>query len=306
MELYQIRAFVAVAELGHLTRASERLHVSQPALSGQIKALESRLDLKLFERAPSGMLLTAAGKNLLPRAIEALAAADAFRHAAARLSGKVAGALRVGTVSDPESGRLGRVLAEAMRKHPGLELVVAHQVSGEALEGVREGRLDASYYFGERPEDGIAALELRKLPYCIAVPAAWSHHVANDEWSTIASLPWILTPQISTYHTLVSELFARRGLPLPSRFVEADDESVISNLVSSGVGVSLMREETARELEATGRVKIWGATRVVSTLWFIALESRRDDPLIKATFDLVRSSWLPDAVAPDRLLAVNA
>ena len=78
MELYQIRAFVAVAELGHLTRASERLHVSQPALSGQIKALESRLDLKLFERAPSGMLLTAAGKNLLPRAIEALAAADAF------------------------------------------------------------------------------------------------------------------------------------------------------------------------------------------------------------------------------------
>ena len=91
MELYQIRAFVAVAELGHLTRAAERLHVSQPALSGQIKALESILELKLFERAPSGMVLTAAGRQLLPLALEALASADEFRHAATRLSGQVAG-----------------------------------------------------------------------------------------------------------------------------------------------------------------------------------------------------------------------
>ncbi len=305
MELYQIRAFVAVAELGHLTRAAERLHVSQPALSGQIKALESRLDLKLFERAPNGMVLTAAGKQLLPLALEALAAADGFRHAAARLSGQIAGALRVGTVSDPESVRLGRVLAQAMRRHPGLELVVSRQVSGEALEGVREGRLDASYYFGEAPGEGIAALALREIVYCIAVPAAWAREVADGAWSTLAALPWVLTPHISTYYLLVRDLFARHGLPMPSRFVEADDESVINNLVGSGVGVSLMREEAARELEAAGRATIWGDTRVASTLWFIALESRRDDPLIKATFDLVRDSWLPDAVAPARRIAAN-
>jgi DNA-binding transcriptional LysR family regulator len=291
MELYQIRAFVAVAESGHLTRAAERLHVSQPALSGQIKALESRLDLKLFERAPGGMVLTNAGKQLLPRALEALAAADEFRHAASRLSGQVAGTLRVGTVSDPASVRLGRVLATAMRVHPRLELMVSHQVSGEALGGVREGRLDASYYFGDRPADDITALELRKIVYRIAVPAAWSHHRNGDEWSTLASVPWVLTPQISTYHMLVTELFARHGLPLPSRFVEADDESVIRNLVASGVGASLLREEAAVELERAGSAKIWGDTSVASTLWFIALAARRDDPLIKATFDLVRDSW---------------
>ena len=73
MELYQLRSFSMVAKLGQLTKAAERLHVSQPALSGQIKALESLLELKLFERAPSGMVLTAAGKQLLPRALEALA-----------------------------------------------------------------------------------------------------------------------------------------------------------------------------------------------------------------------------------------
>ena len=300
MELYQIRAFVAVAELGHLTRAAERLHVSQPALSGQIKALESQLELKLFERAPSGMVLTAAGRQLLPRALEALAAADEFRHAATRLSGQVSGTLRVGTVSDPKSVRLGRVLAAALRVHPRLELAVSHQVSGEALESVRQGRLDASYYFGDRPADDIAALELAKIAYRIAVPATWSHHLTDTEWSTIASVPWVLTPRISTYHALLTTLFAQHGLPLPARFVEADDETVITNLVASGVGASLLREESALELERAGTAKIWGGTRVVSTLWFIALAARRDDPLIKATFDLVSDSWQSEA-ANDRL-----
>jgi len=300
MELYQIRAFVAVAELGHLTRAAERLHVSQPALSGQIKALESRLDLKLFEREPSGMVLTAAGRQLLPKALEALAAADEFRHAATRLSGHVAGTLRVGTVIDPESIRLGRVLASALRRHPGLELVVSHQVSGEALQAVREGRLDASYFFGDRPAEDIAALELRRIVYRIAVPAAWAAHVPDDNWSAMAAVPWVLTPQISSYHALVTRMFAEHGLPRPGRFVEADDESVITNLVVSGVGASLLREEAALELQRAGSVKIWHGARVASTLWFIALEARRGDPLIEATFDLVRDSWEAEATADHR------
>jgi DNA-binding transcriptional LysR family regulator len=58
MEFYQLRSFVAVAEAGHLTRAAEKLHVSQPAVSAQIKALEDELELALFERTSSGMVLT--------------------------------------------------------------------------------------------------------------------------------------------------------------------------------------------------------------------------------------------------------
>lgn len=291
MELYQLRAFATVAELGHLTRAAERLHISQPALSGQIKALESRLDLKLFDRAPNGMVLTHAGRQLLPRARAALAAADEFRQAAMRMSGEVAGVLRVGTVSDPESVRLGRLLAAALREHPRLELAVSHQVSGEALERVREGRLDASFFFGDRPEPDIAAVELRRIAYRVATPAAWSHHLPSGDWAALAAVPWVLTPRISTYHSLLTRLFESNGLALPARFVEADDESVITNLVVSGVGASLLREEVAQALERQGALHIWGTTRVISTLWFIAQAARRQDPLIAATFDLVRSAW---------------
>ena len=68
MELYQLRSFVAVAEAGHLTRAADRLHISQPAVSAQIKALEEELEVELFQRRSSGMALTAAGKRLLGEA----------------------------------------------------------------------------------------------------------------------------------------------------------------------------------------------------------------------------------------------
>ena len=96
MELYQLRSFVAVAEAGHLTRAAEKLHVSQPAVSAQIKALEDELDLALFERTPSGMVLTAAGERLLADAEKVLAAAQAMRTEAKALKGEVAGKVREG------------------------------------------------------------------------------------------------------------------------------------------------------------------------------------------------------------------
>jgi len=78
MDFNRLRSFVVVAETGHLTRAAEKLHISQPALSAQIRALEDELDLTLFERTSTGMTLTAAGKRLLAGADKILAEAQAF------------------------------------------------------------------------------------------------------------------------------------------------------------------------------------------------------------------------------------
>ena len=101
MELYQLRSFAMVAELGHLTRAAERLHVSQPALSAQIKGLEDELDVALFERSAAGMTLTKAGRDLLPAALDVLAAEQRLRGRAAEMHGARRGKLRLGTVADP-------------------------------------------------------------------------------------------------------------------------------------------------------------------------------------------------------------
>src|SRR4051812_17094245 len=101
MEIYQLKAFAAVAELGHLTRAADKLHVSQPAVSGQIRALEEELEVDLFERGPAGMTLTGAGRRLLPFAEEIIRTSIEMRATAESYRGRLQGSVRLATVSDP-------------------------------------------------------------------------------------------------------------------------------------------------------------------------------------------------------------
>ena len=291
MELYQLRTFVVVAEEGHLTRAAGRMHVSQPAVSGQIKALEQEFDVRLFERSASGMALTVAGRELLAHAQRVLAAADELKRTARQLTGEVAGVLRIGTVSNPAAIRLGDLLAATIERHPKLELELQHEVSGAALEGVREGRLDASFYFGDEPGRGVFALKLREPVYCVAAPAAWADRIAKADWADIATMPWILAPAISTHSRLVIRLFEEHGIEPPQSRIEADTESLIETLVVSGVGVSLLREELAKEHAAAGEICIWDKARLRTTLWFVCAAGREEDPRLKALIGLLRETW---------------
>ena len=298
MELYQLRTFAAVAEERHLTRAAERLHLSQPAVSGQIKALENEFEVRLFDRVSKGMELTTAGRELLAQANKVIVAADALKQAARNLKGEITGTLRIGTVSDPHTNRVGELLSCALRRHPGLELELHHEMSGIALENVREGKLDASFYFGDEPGPGFTALPLREVVYRVTAPAQWAHRVQAADWSEIAELPWVMTPGLSTHNRLVTKLLADHGIDLPQHRAEADDERVIVDLVRSGVGVSLMREDVASASEAAGEICVWDKARLTTTLWFVSLAERQDDPLIKALLELVRESWQEANASP--------
>jgi DNA-binding transcriptional LysR family regulator len=264
--------------------------VSQPAITAQIKALEDEVGLALFERTPSGMLLTVAGERLLAHAEKVLAATQAFKNEAKALSGEVAGTVSVGTVSDPEFIRLGEFLNKMVERFPLIQLELQQQVSGTALERVRERSLDASFYFGELGNPNVAGLRLRDIMYCVAAPSAWKDRVANADWTQIATQPWILTPSVSTHNQLVHELFREQGAE-PPKVVEADQESVINSLIVSGVGLSLMREDQARAAEAAGEVVIWGKSRLATKLWFIYSAERAGDPVIGALVEVIRSIW---------------
>jgi DNA-binding transcriptional LysR family regulator len=290
MELYQLRSFVAVAEAGHLTRASEKLHISQPAVSAQIKALEDELELALFERTSSGMVLTPAGERLLADAEKVLAAAQVLRNEAKALKGEVAGKVRVGTMSDPGFIRVGEFLSTTVERFPLLQVELHHEITGAAFAKVRDGELDASFYYGEIEHQSVEGLRLRGGTYRVAAPAAWSGRVVDADWSQIALQPWIITPAISTHHKLVRALFDKHGIE-PTKVVEADQESVIANLVVSGVGLSLIREELALEKEAAGEVCLWRDVRLETTLWFIYLLARKDDPVIRALLGVLRDTW---------------
>lgn len=290
MELYQLRAFAAVADSGQLTRAAERLHLSQPALSAQIKALEEALEVRLFERTPNGMQTTRAGRELLVHAEKVLAAAEALRQAARAVRGEAAGRLRIGTLSDPQSIRLGDVLGRAVERFPLLELELHHEITGAALEAVRDGSLDASFYYGDITAPQVSGLALRALVYRVAAPAEWKDRILDAGWRELAALPWIVTPEISTHHRLLRTLFSEHGVA-PAKVIEADNESVISNLVASGLGVSLMREDLALAREHAGEVLIWRKALVRTTLWFIYRTERESDPLVAALLNVVAETW---------------
>ena len=305
MELYQLRTFATVAAERHLTRAAERLHLSQPAVSGHLKALEGELGVRLFDRAPTGMELTTVGGELLEHARRVLSAADDVKRAAQRMQGEIAGMLRVGTVADPESNRLGELLALARDTHPRLKLELHHAMSGAALAGVQGGELDASFFFGDAAGAELFALPLRRLIYRVAAPAAWADRVDDAQWDEISRLPWIGTPNISTHTRLVSDLFAQRSLPPPSASVQADDEKVITNLVVSGLGVALVRDDIARKLERAGDVVIWTRAAIDTQLWFVCSAGRVDEPIIAALLDIVRETWKLDAASTEKALVAT-
>jgi len=305
MELYQLRTFAAVAEESHLTRAAERLHLSQPAVSGHVKALESELGVRLFERTSTGMALTTAGSELLEHARRVLSAADDVKRAAQQMQGDVAGILRVGTVADPEANRLGELLALARDTHPRLKLELHQAMSGAALAGVQSGELDASFFFGDAGPE-FFALPLRRLIYRVAAPAAWADRIDGAQWAEISRLPWIGTPNISTHTRLVADLFAQRSLPPPSASVQADDESVLTNLVVSGLGVALIRDDVARRLERAGEVVIWTRAAIDTALWFVCSAARANEPVIAALLDVVRKAWKLGVPADEMRIATPA
>lgn len=303
MELYQLRTFVVVAETGHLTRASERLHLSQPAVSAQVKALEDELDVALFERSSNGTALTAAGRTLLPEAERVIGAAQALISAARALKGEIVGRLRVGTTADPEFIRVADFLALAVRRFPRLDIELQQEVSGAAFEKVVAGALDAGFYHGDLSHPMVGSRVLREIAYRIAAPAAWRGAIEAADGPDIASLPWIMAPPISTNHVLATEWFRARGL-VPAKRVEADSPQVISSLVVGGLGVALLREDLAVAAAAAGEICLWRDERLATRLQFIYRVEREGDPMLKGVLDVLAEIWpasLPEAAVPASL-----
>ena len=292
MELYQLRSFAEIADTGQLTRAAEKLHVSQPALSAQLKALEEELDFALFDRTPNGMVLTTAGRRLLADAEKVLAAAHRMQLHAKSLKGATIGKARIGTLSDPQFIRVGEFMNLATTRYPMIDIELHQGVTGEVLQRVRDGELDAAFYYGELLYPSVDGIKLRDIVYRVAAPASLCEELKAAGWSEIAKHPWIIPPPISTHHRLVHTLLAEHGVE-PSRVVEVDQETVVASLVVSGVGIALIREDVALQFQDAGAVCIWDGVRITSQMWFIHLKERASDPIISALLEVEKEVWNP-------------
>jgi DNA-binding transcriptional LysR family regulator len=291
-----LRAFVTVAQLGSVSRAAEALHLTQPAISHQIKRLAEDTGVTLFHRTPRGLEITAEGAAIVTKAEAVLAAMADFQRSARQQGGRISGRLRIGTVVDPEFIRLGRLLGQLRTSYPGIATELAQGVSGDVVARLRRGQIDAGYHLtvpGAGLDAGQEALHtvlLADVTYRIIAPAGWDTLVDTGDWAALAALPWIGTPDASVHSRLLAGILAREDCT-QNIVAMVDQEASMLEMVRAGVGLSLCRESIALHQRQAAGLAVCPGVSVPAALSFSTLAQRADDPLIAVLFDLLGSHW---------------
>jgi DNA-binding transcriptional LysR family regulator len=325
VDLLSLKAFVAVAREGTVSKAADTLHLTQPAVSLQLKAMQERLGLQLFARSGRGLALTRDGAALLPQAEKVLQALQDFNQSANNLHASARGQLRIGTILDPEFTRLGAFLKELVEAAPQIETELSQHMSGDVLARLQQGALDVGFYLAMPHElaqlreaasaaessanpyfyEGNMAIslaesaqnamnfvviELARFSYRVLAPSGWGTQVWGKDWRALAQLPWITTPAASAHHRLLQSVIQPLGLQL-KRAALVDQEASMLDLVRSGVGLSLARDTIAlREVQSRGLV-VADRVQLECCLCFIHSAAQRDAPVIQAAQAALTKVW---------------
>ena len=298
-DLTHLRTFVAVAHEGHLTRAAERLHISQPAASTHIRALEKWLQVELFARTNRGLELTTAGRRLAQSAERVLGSAVELASLAHELRGSVGGTLHLGTNADPTLSKLGALVSRLRERHPLVELNVQMRSSLATKQGVRAGELDAGFLLGSTMEQGLAGLKLKTLHYRITGPAIWAKRIRDADWHALAALPWITTAPGTSNHEMREALFRVHGIEV-NAVVETNNDLLLRSLIADGVGMGMVREDFAAIGERDGVFGVAPIGRTGTHLQFVYPDARTTDPVIRAVLSIVRTLWPEAALMESR------
>jgi LysR family nitrogen assimilation transcriptional regulator len=151
VDLRNLTALVTVADTGSVTRAAERLHLVQPSVTRQIRALETELGVPLFDRTPHGMRLTAAGERLVERARRALGELDKARAEIQPEPDRIAGIVTLGLLASTADLIAEPLVSAIARVHPGIRLRLLTAYSGHLKQWLDDGDIDLSLLYNTAP-----------------------------------------------------------------------------------------------------------------------------------------------------------
>lgn len=293
MEIHQLNAFQAVARTSNLTRAAAELHLSQSALSTQIRNLEDELGVPLFVREAKGMRLTPAGESLLPHAGAVLRTTAHMAHAAMELRAEISGALNIGLNTDPTFLRLNRVIRSITTALPKVALTfcISQTLTTEGM--LKRGEMDMGFAFGSEFSDDISIRQLTTTPISVVVP----RHLADDpsalDWATIAAMPWVWTTCQCPFHLACRKRMDEAGVR-PNTVTEAVDENIVKELALGGMGVTLLRKSEALDVVRQGMGVIWEPGELEVSLCLAWLAARDADRLIQGAAGHIAAIWRED------------
>lgn len=241
LELWQLKYFVAVAEELSFRRAAERLAITQPPLSRQIRALEELTGQRLLERDRRHVALTPAGADLLASARDLIARADAVLAQARRGAPRLP-TLRLGITTVVDAAQFAWLEPALQAARPGLRLVQRRQISQACVADLRHGALDAALIGLPSEATGLAVEQLTDDPLVAALPAG--HPLRARRRVSIVDLAddpffWFERRLNPAYFDHFERVFDRLGFR-PTRLPEPADHHVLLGLIAAGGGVALV------------------------------------------------------------------
>ncbi|WP_106247182.1 LysR family transcriptional regulator [Allonocardiopsis opalescens] len=270
MELQQLRYVIAVAETGGFTRAAERCHVVQSALSHQIARLEKELGARLFDRTSRRVRLTDAGAAFLPAARQCLDAAERAAAEVAAAVGEVRGRLTVGVITTVAAVDIPAALDDFRRRHPKVRVSLRVAASEVLVEQVRQGAVDIAFLGlpnAVRPQ-GVYARELARDRHVAVVAPGHPLAAAGDvDLARLAEEVFVDFPAGTAGRAQSDRAFAAAGLSRDVAF-EVTAVDLMAGLVRRGLGVAMLPSAYAPRLTGVATVPVADAPgRVEHLVW---------------------------------------
>ena len=252
MDLANLNAFIAVAETRSFSLAAERLHLTQPAVSKRIAALEAQLDVRLFDRLGRDVSLTEAGRALLPRAYQILNVLDDTRRALTNLNGDIGGRLSLATSHHIGLHRLPPLLRAFTRAHPQVSLDIRFLDSEVAYDEVLHGRAElAVITLAPLTAEPVLAVKVWDDPLDFVV--APEHPLASKVDITLADVaghPAVFPGGNTFTHHIAQRLFEREGLT-PNITMSTNYMETIKMMVSIGIAWTVLPRRMLAEQVAS-------------------------------------------------------
>lgn len=300
MEIRQLRAFVAIAESGTFTAGALRVHVTQAAISMQIRQLENEIGARVFVRAPRHVILTEAGEQLLRRARQILREHDAALDEIAELAGAERGRLRIGSASAMVlTDQLPAILAELRAQHPGAEIGVTSGTSEVLVDQILAGDIDIA--FVSLPVD-VRGIKTERLSEDQLVAIASPKHKLAKQRTisayTLAGERLILGERGGNTRRLIDQFFAQAGVTLHVA-MELSRQQAIRRMVEADMGVGIVPLQSVIEEVESGKLVRWWieGAQINWELGIAQLTGGYESPIMQTFIRLSRGMFAPDGSA---------
>ena len=293
IDLRQFRYFLAVSEELNFRRAAERLHISQPPLSRQIRQLEEQLGVTLFQRDKAGVTLTQTGLAFVPEARRTLAQADKAVAAARAAQGSAGGQFIVGYTTVFDRSVIPDVFERLRDRFPDWRLVMKGKHSISLVRDIKNGLIDAAFIGLHTEAPGLTVETIHQEPLVVALPA--SHRLARKRrlgFNDLRGEPmfWFARRLNPGFHDYCQAFFERIDFKL-NAIPEPPDHHIMLGMIAEGSGLALI-PASLQNVKRQGVLfrPLKEESGQLSMGIAIAYSASNRSPVLPAFLELVRTS----------------